>query len=55
MSYGDLFLMLSGLFLIIFFSIMAARVEQKMWEKCRRDESRLRLQQQITMGKSHCR
>jgi len=55
MYYGDLILILIGFFLIILFSIMAARVEQKMWRKCRRDESRLRLQQQITMGKSHCR
>jgi len=45
MYYGDLILILTGFFLIILFSIMAARVEQKMWRKCRRDESRLRLQQ----------
>jgi hypothetical protein len=41
--------------LILFFSIAAAHMEQRFWKKCRRSESCIQLQQQITMGKSHLR
>jgi hypothetical protein len=40
---------------IAFFSMRAAQVEQSLWRGCRRRANCLRLQRQITLGKSHCR
>jgi hypothetical protein len=54
--YGyDLLICIAALFPIFFFSVMAVRAEKRLWKKCRRKDSCLRMQQQITMGKSHCR
>jgi hypothetical protein len=41
--------------IVAVFSTLATRAEKAMWRKCRRKQCCLRLQQQITMGKSHCR
>jgi hypothetical protein len=41
--------------LVLFFSVAASRAEQRFWKKCRRSESCIQMQQQITMGKSHLR
>jgi len=41
--------------LVLIFSIAASRAEQRFWKKCRRSESCIQMQQQITMGKSHLR
>ncbi len=40
---------------IAFFSMRAVKTEQRFWRDCRRRSDCLRLQQQITLGKSHCR
>jgi hypothetical protein len=44
-----------GLLIIAAFSIWAARAEEALWSKCRRRDSCLPTQQQITLGKSHTR
>ena len=44
-----------GLLAIVSFSVLAARAEKELWRKCRRSESRRRMQQRITMGKSQLR
>ena len=44
-----------GLLIIAVFSVLAARAEEALWSKCRRIDSRRRVQQQITLGKSHIR
>jgi len=44
-----------GLLIIAAFSLFAARAEEAFWSKCRRRESCLRRQEQITLGKSHIR
>lgn len=44
-----------GLLIIAAFSVLAARAEEAFWRKCRRRESCLQMQQQITLGKSHTR
>lgn len=41
--------------LVTLFSVLATRAEKAMWKKCDRRPCCRRLQQQITMGKSHCR
>jgi hypothetical protein len=41
--------------IIAAFSTLATRAEKAMWRKCRRKQCCRHLQQQITMGKSHCR
>ena len=41
--------------IITIFSVRAIRVEQWLWRRCRRRCNCLRLQRQITLGKSHCR
>jgi hypothetical protein len=51
----DFVMCVVALFPIVFFSAMAGRAEARLWKKCRRNASYLRMQQQITMGKSHCR
>ncbi len=40
---------------ITFFSMRAVQTEQRLWRGCRRRSNCLRLQRQITLGKSHCR
>jgi hypothetical protein len=40
---------------IALFSMRAAQVEQRLWRNCRRSSDCLRLQRQITLGRSHCR
>jgi len=44
-----------GLLIIAAFSVLAARAEEAFWRKCRRRESCLQMQQQMTLGKSHTR
>jgi len=44
-----------GLLIIAAFSVWAARAEEAFWNKCRRRESCLRTQEQITSGKSRIR
>jgi len=46
---------IGAIILMYFFSAKAVQAEQRLWRKCRRKDSCLRLQQQITKGKSHCR
>jgi hypothetical protein len=45
----------AALVIITLFSILAGRAEQRLWLRCRRDPECRRLQQQITLGKAHCR
>jgi hypothetical protein len=52
---ASLILVVIGLLIIAAFSALAARAEEALWSKCRRRESYLRMQQQITLGKSHIR
>lgn len=53
----DLYLLLYLLSLpvIACFSILAARAELAMWEKCRRRDDFLAMQRKITAGKAHTR
>jgi hypothetical protein len=55
MHVCDLSVCVVALLPVVFFSVMAARAEERLWKKCRRKASCLRMQQQIIMGKSHCR
>jgi hypothetical protein len=55
MEIWDLVLVMAALVAIIVFSIRAAQVEQSLWRRCRRSPDCQRLQQQITLGKAHCR
>jgi hypothetical protein len=55
MTHGDLIFVVAALTAITAFSVWAAWVEQSLWRRCRRDPECLRLQQQITLGKAHCR
>jgi hypothetical protein len=47
--------LITGLLAMTLLSALAARAEERLWSKARHRESRLRAQQQITGGKSHCR
>ena len=51
----SLILVVIGLLVIAAFSVLEARAEEVLWSKCRRRESCLRMQEQITLGKSHIR
>ena len=53
-DYNLIFAMI-GLLIIAAFSLSAARAEEAFWSKCRRRESCLRRQDQITVGKSRIR
>ncbi|MDH7484706.1 MAG: hypothetical protein QHJ81_00345 [Anaerolineae bacterium] len=55
MASGDLAFILAALLLVFVFSVLASRVEQALWRRCRRNPALRRLQQQITLGKAHCR
>jgi len=44
-----------GLLIIAVFSVLAAGAEEALWRKCRRRESCLQMQHQITLGRSHTR
>jgi hypothetical protein len=51
----DLLICVVALLLVASFSVGAGRAEERLWKKCRRKDTYLRMQQQITMGKAHCR
>jgi hypothetical protein len=51
----SLILGLIGLLAIAAFSILAARSEEAMWNKCGRRESAREMQRQISVGKSRIR
>jgi len=51
----ELLMCVVALLLIVSSSIGAGRAEERLWKKCRRKDTYLRTQQQITMGKAHCR
>lgn len=51
----EILILIFGFILILFFSVLAAHADKKLWKKCRRKNSCLLEQQKITMGKSHCR
>lgn len=53
-DYSLIFVVI-GLLIMAAFSVLAARAEEALWSKCRRRESCLRMQQQITLGKAHIR
>jgi hypothetical protein len=36
-------------------AVLEARAEETLWSKCGQGKSRRRMQQQITLGKSHAR
>ena len=55
MAIDDRVFIMAALLLIFIFSVLASRVEQALWRRCRRDPALRRLQQQITLGKAHCR
>lgn len=44
-----------GLLIIGAFCVLAARAEEALWSKCRGNESRRQMQQQISLGKSRIR
>jgi hypothetical protein len=44
-----------GLLVVVVLSILEARAEKALWSKCRREESRRRAQQRISLGKSRIR
>jgi hypothetical protein len=46
---------LIGVLAIVAFSILAARSEEALWNKCGRRESAREMQQQISLGKSRIR
>jgi len=52
---ASLILVVIGLLIIAAFSVLEARAEEALWSKCRRGDSCLQMQQQITLGKSHIR
>jgi hypothetical protein len=51
----DLIILAIGSLLISLFSYMAIRAERKLWRQCRKNEECMRMQRQITEGKSHTR
>jgi hypothetical protein len=53
-DYSPIFAVI-GLLIIAAFSVLAARAEEAFWSKCRRRDSCLRTQQEITLGKSRTR
>ena len=55
MNVYSLMFFVIGLPVIVAFSVLAARAEQALWTKCRRRDSCPKMQQQITLGKSHHR
>ena len=56
LSYKYILVGISMLIGIVFFSVLAVRVEARMWHAIRRFNGRRRaLQRQITLGKSHLR
>jgi hypothetical protein len=55
MVIWDLVLVIVALVAITVFSIRAGQVEQSLWRRCRKRPECQRLQQQITLGKAHCR
>jgi hypothetical protein len=55
MTGYDLIFAVIGLLIIAAFSLSAALSEEAFWSKCRRRDSCLREQEQITGGKSHIR
>lgn len=55
MTNLELLVLIGGSILIPLFSILAAKMEWKLWETCRQRDSCRQMQRQITMGKSHCR
>jgi hypothetical protein len=55
MEVWDLVLVIVALVAITVFSIRAGQVEQSLWRRCRKRPECQRLQQQITLGKAHCR
>lgn len=55
MSWTLLFDLILALIPIPILSILAARADQRAWGKHGRDPTWRRLQQQIILGKAHCR
>jgi uncharacterized protein involved in cysteine biosynthesis len=56
LSYQYILTGISLLIGIVFFSVLAARAETRMWHAiCRLNGGRRAVQQQITLGKSHLR
>jgi len=55
MNIYDFIFVLGAALAFMGFTALAGRAESAMWKKCRRAEKRLRGQQRITLGKSHCR
>jgi uncharacterized protein involved in cysteine biosynthesis len=56
LSYRYILTGISLLIGIVFFSVLAARAERRMWHAiCRLNGGRRAVQQQITLGKSHLR
>jgi hypothetical protein len=46
---------LIGLLIIGAFCVLGARAEEALWSKCRGNESRRQMQQEISLGKSRVR
>jgi hypothetical protein len=44
-----------GVLIIAALCVLAARAEEALWSKCRGNESRRQMQQQISLGKSRIR
>ena len=55
MDIYNVLLAIIGVIIIALFSTLATRAEQAMWRKCRSRRCCRRLQEQIAMGKAHCR
>jgi hypothetical protein len=52
---ASLILVVIGLLIIVACSVLEARAEKALWDKCRQRDSLRRMQQQITLGRSHIR
>lgn len=55
MDIYNVLLAIIGVVIVAMFSTLATRAEKAMWRKCRRRHCCRRFQEQITMGKAHCR
>jgi hypothetical protein len=56
LSYQYILIGISLLIGIVFFSVLAARAERRMWHAiCRFNGGRRAVQHQITLGRSHLR
>ena len=53
-DYSVIFVVI-GILVIAVFSVLAARADEAFWRKCRRRDSCLQTQREITEGKSHTR